>query len=98
MQSLLAILTTALLLATDFPDQGTVVPPTQNTRKVVYPKAPSSPNAGVQGLGKGLGNVMDGAGKGASWFFGELLRPVEALRTGLVNAFGGPEKPSRDRR
>ncbi len=89
MHSILALLTTILLLTTDF----------SNTRAVVPPQKPSKPNAVAQalgnsasGIGKGVGNIANGAGKGAGWFFGELLRPLDALRNGMIDKFGVTEK------
>ena len=89
MNSLLYLLTTILLLTTDFSNTGSVVPTRQ----------PAKPNAAAQalgnrisGIGKGMGNIATGVGKGAGWFFGELLRPLDAMRNGLIDTFGVPEK------
>ncbi len=49
---------------------------------------------GIQGVGKGMGNAAGGAAKGAGWIFSELMRPVEAIRTGLIDVFGVKETRS----
>ena len=93
------------MFSTDFSETQTVVAPPENQEKVVYAQKPARPNPaiqamgnGINGVGKGLGNVAKGTAKGAGWFFGELLRPVEALRTGLIDAFGVKEGSGRKRR
>ena len=93
------------MFSTDFSNTQTVVVPPENQEKVVYAQKPAKPNAamqalgnGVGGVGKGLGTVAQGTAKGAGWFFGELLRPVEALRTGLIDTFGVKENPGSKRR
>ena len=93
------------MFSTDFSNTNTVVAPANNRQKVVYPQQPSRPNPalqalgnGVDGVGKGVGGVAKGAGQGLGWFFGELLRPVEALRTGMIDTFGVKEPAQKARR
>ena len=105
MSAFAAFLSLFLLLSTDFSGTQTVVVPPENDQKIVYAQQPAKPNPtiaalgnGVNGVGKGLGNAAQGAAKGAGWFFQELLRPVEALRTGLIDTFGVKEESTRKRR
>lgn len=102
MNSLLALMSCILMLTTDFSSTPTVVVPEGNSQKVIYSKKQAAPNPavravgnGINGIGKGMGGVTQQAGKGAGWFFGELLRPVEALRNGLIDVFGVKEPTER---
>ncbi len=105
MDLLAGILSMALMLTTDFTATQTVVVPENNNKKVVYSQKPAKPNPvfqamgnGIDGVGKGLGNTAQGTAKGAGWFFQELLRPVEALRTGLIDTFGVKESSGHRQR
>ena len=98
MQCVAAIFSLVVFLSTDFARAGAVVAPAPIRQKTVMVSKPGRPNPvfdslgnGIAGIGKGLGNVSTGAAGGAAWFFGELLRPVNALREGLINTFGVKE-------
>ncbi len=93
-----AIFSFVLMLSTDFAHTGTVVAPAPIRQKTVFVSKPDKPNPalealcnGLSGIGKGFGNVTAGTAKGAGWFFGELLRPVQGLRDGMIDAFGVKE-------
>ena len=86
------------MFTTDFSNTNTGVPSAKNPQ-------PSKPNPalqalgnGINGIGKGVGDMANGAGQGLGWFFSELLRPVEALRAGMIDTFGVKEPVRRVRR
>ena len=98
MQGVAAIFSLLLFLSTDFANTGTVVSPAPIRQKTVIVSKPAKPNPalealgnGLAGIGKGLGNVGAGAAGGVGWFFGELFRPVNALRDGMIDTFGVKE-------
>lgn len=100
----LALLTCIFMMTTDFTRTSSVTVPKGNNKKVVRAPQQSKPNPvfagvgnGINGMGKGVGNAAQGAGKGAGWFFGELLRPFDAMRNGLIDAFGVKEPAQRKR-
>ena len=94
MNALTAILSLVLCLTTGF----------ANAQTVIHPAKPAAPNPvlqgmsnGVNGIGQGLGNVAKGTAQGTGWFFQELLRPVEAMRVGIIDMFGVKEESGRKR-